>query len=66
MPSVSQPGQLWHPICLEEWLVIVRLEKFIPAQLYKLVRQRLLSELFAARLQEQFNQHLNKTICTYS
>lgn len=56
MLSVSQPGQLWFPTRLGEWLVIVRLEKFIPAQLDKLMRQRLLSELFAAWLQEQLNQ----------
>ena len=56
MLSVSQPGQLWPPTRLGEWLVIVRLEKFIPAQLDKLMRQRLLSELLAARLQEQVNQ----------
>jgi parvulin-like peptidyl-prolyl isomerase len=56
MLSVSQPGQLWPPTRLGEWLVIVRLEKFIPAQLDKLMRQRLLSELFAAWLQEQLYQ----------
>ena len=29
--SISQPGQLWHPTRLEEWFVLVRLEKFLPA-----------------------------------
>lgn len=53
---VSQPAQLWPPTRLGEWLVIVRLEKFIPAQLDNRMRQRLLNELFAAWLQEQFNQ----------
>ena len=56
MLSVSQPGQLWPPTRLGEWLVIVRLEKFIPAQLDNRMRQRLLSELFADWLQEQINQ----------
>lgn len=56
MLSVSQPGQLWSPTPVGEWLVIVRLEKFIPAQLDDLMRQRLLSELFASWLQQQFNQ----------
>jgi parvulin-like peptidyl-prolyl isomerase len=56
MLSVSQPGQLWPPIHVGEWFVIVRLEKFIPAQLDQLMRQRLEGELFAAWLQEQFNQ----------
>ncbi|MBD0385082.1 MAG: peptidylprolyl isomerase [Nostoc sp. C3-bin3] len=56
MLSVSQPGQLWPPTRLGESMAIVRMEKLIPAQLDDLMRQRLLSELFAAWLQEQFNQ----------
>lgn len=52
----SQPGQLWQPILLGEWLVIVRLEKLIPAQLNEFMRQRLLRELFEAWLQEQVQQ----------
>ncbi len=53
---ISQPSQLWHPTRVGEWLVIVRLEKLIPAQLNEWMRQRLLNELFEAWLQEQFNQ----------
>ena len=56
MLSVSQPGQLWPPMPLGEWVVIVRLEKFISAQLDNSMRQRLLNELFADWLQEQLNQ----------
>ena len=56
MLRVSQPGQLWPPTRLGEWLVIVRLEKFIPAQLDELMRQRLINELFADWLQEQVTQ----------
>lgn len=53
--SVSQPGQL-SSISVEGWLMIARLEKFIPAQLNKLTRQRLLNELFTDWLQKQLNQ----------
>ncbi|MBE9036404.1 peptidylprolyl isomerase [aff. Roholtiella sp. LEGE 12411] len=56
MLANSQPGQLWPPTRLGEWVAIVRLEKFISAQLDNLMRQRLLSELFATWLQEQFNE----------
>ncbi|MDZ8108306.1 MAG: peptidylprolyl isomerase [Nostoc sp. DedQUE12a] len=56
MLSVSQPGQLWPPTRIGESMAIVRIEKLIPAQLNDLMRQRLLSELFAAWLQEQFNE----------
>ena len=60
MLSVSQQGQLSPPTRLGEWLVIVRLEKFIPAQLDEPMRQRLLNECFATWLQEQLQQ-LNTT-----
>ncbi|MBD2460994.1 peptidylprolyl isomerase [Oscillatoria sp. FACHB-1407] len=56
MLSISQPGQLWAPTRVGEWLVIVRLERFIPAQLDDAMRRRLLNELFNNWLQEQLSQ----------
>ena len=56
MLSHSQPGQLWTPMQIGEWIVIVRLEKLIPAQLDETMRQQLLNELFAQELQKQLNQ----------
>lgn len=50
--SISQPGQLWHPLRLEEWFVIIRLEKFFPARLDEQMRDRLIDELFENWLQE--------------
>ncbi|MEM7553926.1 MAG: peptidylprolyl isomerase [Cyanobacteria bacterium P01_A01_bin.84] len=54
--GVSQPGQLWHPVKLDEYLVIIRLEKYIPAQLDRFMGQRLLNELFETWLKEQIHQ----------
>ena len=55
--TASKPGQLLPPIRLENWIVIVRLEKFLPCQLDDLMRQRLLNELFenwiAQKIQEK-------------
>lgn len=56
MLSVSQPSQLWTPMHIGEWVAIVRLEKFIPAQLDETMRQRLLNDMFAEWLQKQLNQ----------
>lgn len=53
MLSVSQPGQLWPPTKVGDWVIIVRLEKLIPAQLNEAVSQRLLNELFNQWLQDQ-------------
>lgn len=56
--SMSQPGQLWPPTRLDEWLVIVRLEQRIPAQLDEPMRRLLLNRLFESWQQEQLNHHL--------
>jgi parvulin-like peptidyl-prolyl isomerase len=58
MLRLSKPGQLSPPTRLGEWFVIVRLEKFMPAQLDAPMRQRLLNECFATWLSEQLNQQL--------
>ncbi|NJK37636.1 MAG: peptidylprolyl isomerase [Oscillatoriales cyanobacterium RM1_1_9] len=52
--SVSQPGQLWTPRPLSEWMVVIRLEKFIPAQLDESMRRRLIDELFETWVRDQF------------
>lgn len=54
--SISKPGQLWPPTRLEEWFVIVRLEKFLPAQLDEQMRSRLMNEMFEIWLREQIQQ----------
>ncbi|MBD2774080.1 peptidylprolyl isomerase [Iningainema tapete] len=59
--SSSQPGQLIPPTRLGEWMVIVRLEKFLPAQLDDAMRQRLLNELFENWLQTQLKETLQQS-----
>lgn len=51
--SISQPGQLWTPIKLENWYVIIRLEKLVAAQLDDTTRTMLLNHLFEQWLAEQ-------------
>jgi parvulin-like peptidyl-prolyl isomerase len=54
--TLSQPGQLCPPTRVGEWLVLVRLEKFIPAQLDEAMRRRLLDECFNTWLNNQLDQ----------
>ncbi|MEH2179653.1 peptidylprolyl isomerase [Nostoc sp.] len=54
--KTRQPGQLCQPICMGEWLVIIRLEKLITAQLDTAMRQRLLDELFENWLQTEVSK----------
>ncbi|MBF2029879.1 MAG: peptidylprolyl isomerase [Oscillatoriales cyanobacterium C42_A2020_001] len=50
---VSKPGKLWTPRVVGEWVVIVRLEKLIPAQLDESMYRRMVDELFETWVQEQ-------------
>ncbi|RZM78901.1 peptidylprolyl isomerase [Leptolyngbya iicbica] len=54
--SVSKPGQIWPPKRIGEWYVVIRLEKFFPAQLDEQTEQRLLEELFQNWMREQLQQ----------
>jgi parvulin-like peptidyl-prolyl isomerase len=52
----SQPGQLLPPFRLENWTVILRLEKRVPAQLDAPTRRRLLDHLFETWIRDQLAQ----------
>jgi parvulin-like peptidyl-prolyl isomerase len=52
----SQPGQLSLPTKVGEWWIIVRLEKYLSAQLDSATRQRLLNDLFQGWLKTQLEQ----------
>lgn len=52
----SQPGQIFPPVRLDEWFLIVQLEKLLPAQLDDATEQRLLNDLFQRWLKQQQQQ----------
>jgi parvulin-like peptidyl-prolyl isomerase len=54
--TISQIGQIWGPVCIEGWWMIIRLEKFIPACFDEAMSQRLYHELFETWLCEQKNR----------
>lgn len=54
----AQPGQVLPPTRIGEWIVILRLEKYITAQLDQNLRRRLLDELFNQWLNEQIRDHV--------
>ena len=51
----SQPGQALPPTRLGDWILIVRLEQFLPAQLDPATHKRLLNEQFEAWLQGEIS-----------
>ncbi len=51
--NISRPGQLWTPIKLSDWYVIVRLEKLVAAQFDDATKATLLNHLFEQWLTEE-------------
>jgi len=58
---ISRPGQLWS-LPLGDWVMLVRLEKLIPAQLDESMRERMYQELFETWLEEQCSSLCSKTV----
>ena len=55
----SQPGQLLQPFQIDQWWLLIRLERYEPAKFDNNTRQRMAQELF----QEWLNQELLDKIC---
>jgi parvulin-like peptidyl-prolyl isomerase len=56
----SQPGKVLAPRMLGEWVVIVRLEKLIPAVFDQAMSRRMVDEMFEFWLQEQVQKQMNR------
>jgi hypothetical protein len=53
----GQSGQLFMPFRWDQWFIVSRIEKIIPARLDLQMYQRLRNEFFHNWLQKQFQQH---------
>ncbi len=51
-----KPGRLSPPLQVADWIVIVKLEKYFPAQLDEKMRARLIEELHDRWIQDRLNQ----------
>ncbi len=58
MLMTAKPGEVLPPTRIGEWIVILRLEKFLTTQLDQAMEQRLLNELFNNWLNEQLQQQV--------
>lgn len=52
---ISKPGQLWHPMPIDGWWVIVRLDKKLPAQLDTAMETQIRDECFEQWLKQQLD-----------
>lgn len=57
MLRISQPGQVSPPFRVDQWVVIVRLERYLPAQFDEKLRQRLIDEKYESWMQQAIAQH---------
>jgi hypothetical protein len=56
---ISKPAQLWHPMPIDDWWVIVRLDKKLPAQLDPAMEQQIREECFEQWVQQQLDQFMS-------
>ena len=54
----SQPGQILMPRRLGEWVIVMRLEKLIPAQMDAGMHQQMVNEMYEQWVQAQVEQRL--------
>jgi parvulin-like peptidyl-prolyl isomerase len=59
MLSTAQRGQLIPPTRVGEWWIVLRLEKYLSAQLDDIMRQRIINDLFQAWLNSQLQQKVS-------
>ena len=52
-------GEVSAPVQIADWFILVRLEKYLPAQLDKSMRRRLTDELYELWLQQEVNKLVN-------
>ena len=44
--KISQKGQLWEPFQVDDWWVLLRLEKMLPSKLDQAMRKKIINELY--------------------
>lgn len=54
-----KPGQLSPPLQIANWFIIVRLEKYFPAQLDERMRMRSIDELYESWIQTLLSQSIS-------
>ena len=52
----ERAGEVSAPVQIADWFILVRLEKYLPAQLDKAIRGRLNDELYELWLQREVNK----------
>ncbi len=57
--STMKPGQIVPPTRVGEWIVIIRLENYISAELDAAMRQRMLESMFREWLNEEISQKVS-------
>ena len=55
----SNPGQIWPPFELENWWVLLRLERFMPATLNDVMRNRLINEMYESWILDKIKKTLD-------
>lgn len=55
----SKPGKIWPPFELENWWVLLRLERYMPAKLNDTMRNRVINEMYESWIFEKIKKTLD-------
>ena len=56
----SKPGKIWPPFELENWWILLRLERYMPAKLNDTMRNRLVNEMYESWILEKIKKTLDE------
>ena len=59
---ISKPGQLWEPFQQNDWWVLLRLEKLIPAKLDESMKERIINDMHNKWMQKKVKTELDLVI----
>ena len=58
--KISKPGQLWPPFCYQDWWLIIRLERNLPAVLDDKMRENIINMMYEEWINQQIFPLINQ------
>ena len=57
--KISKRGQLWEPFQVDDWWVLLRLEKYLPCKLDTSTKKRIINDLYTSWIDKEVNVAIN-------
>ena len=57
--KISQKGQLWEPFKVDDWWVLLRLEKYLPSRLDNSMKKKIINSLYNEWIEKEVDSAIN-------